>query len=64
MICEKMKVIQPQQDDTQRDFRRGRSTTEQISTFQQIFEKSWEHAKTYTAHMFCRPRESIRPGSS
>ena len=27
------------------DFRRGRSTTEQISTLQQIFEKSWEHAK-------------------
>jgi len=64
-VCQDaVQMIQPQQDDTQRDFRRGRSTTEQISTFQQIFEKSWEHAKTYTVHMFCRPRESILPGSS
>ena len=26
-------------------FVNGRSTTEQISTLQQIFEKSWEHPK-------------------
>jgi len=38
-------MIQPQLDNTQRGFRRGCSTTEQISTRQKIFEKSWEHAK-------------------
>jgi len=32
-------------DDTQCGFCHDRSTTEQISTLQQIFEKSWEHAK-------------------
>jgi len=31
--------------DTQCGFRRGRSTTEQISTLQLIFDKSWENAK-------------------
>ena len=35
----------PKLDDTQGGFCRGRSTTENISTLQQIFEKSWEHAK-------------------
>jgi len=39
------KIIEPKLDDTQCDFCRGRSTTEQISTLQQNFEKSWEHAK-------------------
>ena len=39
------KVIEPKLDDTQCGFRRGRSTTEQISTLQLIFEKSWVHAK-------------------
>jgi len=39
------KIIEPKLDDTQRVFRRGRCTTEQISTFQQIFKKCWEHAK-------------------
>jgi len=36
---------EPKLDDTQCDFCRGRSTTEQISTLQNIFEKAWEHAK-------------------
>jgi len=39
------KIIEPELDDTQCGLRRGRSTTEQISTLQQIFKKSWEHAK-------------------
>jgi len=39
------KIIEPKQDDIQCCFRRGRSTTEQISTLQQIFEKSQEHVK-------------------
>jgi len=40
--------MEPKLDDTQSGFRRGRSTTEQISTLQQIFKKSWEHAHVYT----------------
>jgi len=39
--------MEPKLDDTQSGFRRGRSTTEQISTLQQIFKKSWEHAHVY-----------------
>ena len=38
-------IIEPKLDDTQGGFRRGCSTTEQISTLQQIFEKSRQHAK-------------------
>jgi len=37
--------MEPKLDDTKCGFRRGRSTTEQNSALQQIFEKSWEHAK-------------------
>jgi len=37
--------IEPTLDDTRCRFRRGRSTTDQISTLQKNFEKSWEHAK-------------------
>ena len=39
------KIIEAKMDDTQCGFCRGRSTTEQISTLQEIFEKSQEHAK-------------------
>jgi len=39
------KTIEPKLDDTQCSFGRGRKNTEQISTLQQIFEKSWKHAK-------------------
>jgi len=39
------KIIEPKLYDIQCGFRRGRSTTEQISTHKQIFEKSLEHAK-------------------
>jgi len=39
--------MEPKLDDTDCGFRRGRSTTEKISTFQQTFEKSWEHAKDF-----------------
>jgi len=45
--------MEPKLDDTNCGFRRGRSTTEQISTLQQIFEKAWEQAK----QRFCRSRE-------
>jgi len=38
-------IIEPKLDDTQGGFRRGCSTTEQISTLQQIFEKSRQHTK-------------------
>jgi len=34
------KLIEPKLDDTQCDFRRSRSTTEQISILQKIFKKS------------------------
>ena len=39
------KIIESKLDDTQCGFRRARSTTEQISTLQKIFEKSREPAK-------------------
>ena len=42
---EAAKIIEPKMNDTQCGFCRGRSTTEQISTLLEIFEKSWEHAK-------------------
>jgi len=37
--------FEPKLDDIQCGFRRGRSTAEHISILQQIFGKSWEHAK-------------------
>jgi len=37
--------IETKLEDTQWGFRRAHSTTEQISTLQQIYEKSWETAK-------------------
>jgi len=45
-VCQdSAKIIEPKLDDTQCGFCRGHRITEQISTLQQIFEKSWEHAK-------------------
>jgi len=45
-VCQDaVKITELKPDDTQCGFRRGRSTTEQIFTLQQIFEKSWEPAK-------------------
>ena len=38
-------IIEPKLDDTQCGFRHGCSTTEKNSPLQQMFEKSWEHAK-------------------
>jgi len=38
-------IIEPKLIDSQCGFRSGRNTTEQNSTLQQIFGKSWEHAK-------------------
>jgi len=59
-------IIKPKLRDTQCGFRRGRGTTEQNSTLQQIFEKSWEHAKdVYTCFVDLRkvydwvPREKL-----
>jgi len=44
-VCQNTaRIIKPKPDDIQCGFRRGRSITEQISTLQQIFKKSWEHA--------------------
>jgi len=56
------KIIESKLNDTQRGFRPGHSTTAQIFTLQQIFEKSWEYAKN--VYTFCRLRESMRLGSS
>jgi len=39
------KIIEPKLGDTQCGFYRGRSTTEQIFTLQQIFEKCREYVK-------------------
>jgi len=39
------KIMEPKLDDTQCGFCRGRSATEEISTLQQVFKKSWEPAK-------------------
>jgi len=44
-VCQDGKIIEPKLGDIQCGFCRGRSTTEQISTLQQNFEKFWEHAK-------------------
>ena len=44
-------ITETKLDDTQFGFCRGRSTTEQSSTLQQIFEKSLEHAKDLYTHV-------------
>ena len=38
-------IIEPKLSDTHCGLRPGRSTTDQIFTLQQIFEKSWEYTK-------------------
>jgi len=38
-------IFQPDLDATQYGFRPGRSTTDQIFTLQQIFDKSWVYVK-------------------
>ena len=38
-------INEPKLNDTQCGFHPGHSTTDQIFTLQQIFEKSWEYAK-------------------
>ena len=38
-------IVEPALEDGQCGFRPGRSTTDQIFTLKQIFEKSWEYAK-------------------
>ena len=55
-------IIAPKLDDTQCGFCCCRSTTEQISTpanFREILG-----ACQRSKDMFCRPRESVLPGSS
>jgi len=45
-VCQDVaKIIKPKLGSIQCGFRRGRSTTDQSLTLQQIFEKSWEPAK-------------------
>ena len=38
-------ITEPNLNDVQCGFHPGRSTTDQIFTLNQIFKKSWEHAK-------------------
>ena len=42
-------IVEPILTDAQCGFHPGRSTTDQIFTWQQIFEKSWEYAKEVNA---------------
>jgi len=45
--------MEPKLDDTQCGFCPGRSTTEEISSLQQIFKKLWEHVKDlYTCFVY------------
>ena len=60
--CQDRKIIEPKLDNTQCGFCQGRSTAEQISTLQQIWEILGA-CQRHTKHMFCRPRESVRPVS-
>ena len=43
------KIVESQLDDGQSGFRRGRSTTDQIFSLKQIFDKSWEYNKEFFA---------------
>ena len=56
------KIIEAKLDNTQCGFCRGRSTTEEISTLQQIFQEILGTCQSLI-HTFCRPRENIWPGS-
>jgi len=58
------KITEPKLNDTQCGFRCCRSTTEQISTFYQIFEKSWEYSKDVYTYFVAKvyggvPREKL-----
>ena len=44
------KIVESKLEDGQCGFRPGRSTTDQIFTLKQIFEKSWEYAKDLFAY--------------
>ena len=46
-------IVEPTLEDGQCGFRPGRSTTDQIFTLKQIFEKSWKYAK-YLIACVCR----------
>ena len=43
------KIVESKLDDGQSGFRRGRSTTDQIFSLKQIFDKSWEYNKEFFA---------------
>jgi len=56
-------IIETNLEDTQCGFRPGCTTTDQIFTPPQSFCEILVVCQR-RLHMFCRPRESIRPGSS
>jgi len=56
-------IMEPKVDDVQRDFCPYRIRPDQLYTFQQIFKNILGICQR-RLHMFCRPRESTRPGSS
>jgi len=58
------KLTESKPNEIQCGFRPGRSTTDLIYLSSKFLKNLGRMAKTSSLHMFCRPRENIRPGSS
>ena len=52
-------IAESKLEDGQSGFRPGRSTTEQIFTPKQMFEKCWEYGKDLTQHAKIKPKQQI-----